>query len=191
MTNLGSMKDWRQFPEVFADVPGLLSENISFFRNSAIMPFVRLKAYQLLQWYKWAGEQRKVALLRAIIDRNEPEWIRTSLVTYLLVRGDNFLFSPQGPRAKDIVDWSQVETMQEAIGKPTGALQEVREPDALNDGFRLYSRRCRNGIVYLNMTGKQQTITLPTDAVYKDRSGQRVESLALDDLSGDYVLREE
>ena len=69
-----------------------------------------------------------------------------------------------------------------------GTMTEVREPNTPNDGFQLYSRRCQNGIVYLNLTGKQKVITLPTDAVYTDRSGQRVQTLTLDDLSGDYVL---
>jgi hypothetical protein len=104
------------------------------------------------------------------------------------VRGDNFFFAPQGPRASDIVNMEQVNATIQALGAANGSMHAMREEGTPNDGYRLYSRRYRNGIVYLNLTGKRKTISLPTDRTYYNRSGQRVREITLDDLRGDYVL---
>jgi hypothetical protein len=188
MCNLGSLKDWRRFPEIYADVPGIMSEDITTFLNAEASSSVRAKAYQLLQWFVWAAEVKKVVLLRAQLAQNSEELVRTALMTYLLTRGENFFFAPQGLQAKDIVDMGQVTAMQSALGKPAGTMQSTKEANTSGEGYRLYSRRCRNGIVYLNLTGKTKTIPLPEDGTYYNHSGQRVREITLDDLTGDYAL---
>ena len=80
------------------------------------------------------------------------------------------------------------DAMQSAPGKPTGLMQSTRETRSPNEGYRLYSRRCERGIVYLNLTGKQKTVTLPEDGTYYNRSGSRVRTMTLEDMTGDYVL---
>ncbi|MDW8206687.1 MAG: hypothetical protein RMJ43_02535 [Chloroherpetonaceae bacterium] len=186
--NLASMDDWRRFPEVYVDAPGIMAEDIVHFLNTEPKAYVRAQVYHRLHWYLWAARQNKVALLRAIVARNEEARVRTATVTYLLVRGANFFFAPQGPRVADIVPFSQVERIQRDLGAPAGEMQSTPEDRGPNEGYCLYSRPYQNGIVFLNLTGKRKTIALPGDRVFYARSGQRVTQIVLDDLQGDYVL---
>lgn len=188
MCNLGSLQDWRKFPEVYADVPGIMNENIVWFLDIDVRDYVRAKVYQNMMWYTWAAEQKKVVLLRAVISNNDEQSVRTALMTYLLVRGDNFFFAPQGLKVMDIVDMNRVATLQSAIGKPIEKLQTQVDPGTQKEGFRLYTRRCQNGIVYLNMTGKRKTVPLPENQTYYDRFGQRIREITLNDLEGGFAL---
>lgn len=188
MCNLGSLEDWRKFPEVYADVPGIMSEDIVEFMKVDPKAYVRRRAYEILLIADWMAQRNRVALLRAIVPDSKEETLATVVSAYTLVRGENFFFAPQGPKAVDTVDIARLTAMQNALGKPTEPMQSEREPGTSNDGYRWYSRRCGNGLVFLNLTGKTKTVSLPASQTYYDRAGKRIRAITLDDVTGDYVL---
>ncbi|MCX7887316.1 MAG: hypothetical protein N3B01_08725 [Verrucomicrobiae bacterium] len=186
--NVASMDDWRWFPHVYADAPGIMAEDIVHFLNVKPTAYIRAQVYHRLQWYQWAAQQNKLAILRAIIEPNEEARVRTACATYLIVRGPNFFFAPQGPKGADIVPFSPFERLCKNLGAPVGQMQSVLDDKSAGEGYRLYSRRYQNGIVFLNLTGKQMTVPLPQDKTYYDRHGRPVAHITLEDLQGDYVL---
>jgi len=92
MCNMGSLKDGNQFPSVYADVPGLMAENIS---EADPRGLARLGQYRLLNSISWFGSQNRVAVLRAIVQPDNTEDLRTAHMIYLLIKGPNFFFAPQ------------------------------------------------------------------------------------------------
>lgn len=188
MCNIAALSDWQKFPELYADVPGIMNEDIVHFLNSDAKAYARRVAYQQLHWIQWMADQNRVALLRAKISRDDEPFARTAVVTYLLVRGKNFFFAPQAPGTSDTIDLARVDAMQRALGTPTGRMESEKEAGSSADWNRLYWRSCQKGIVYLNLTGKPKTIRLPEDRTYYNRDGQPVREITVEDLTGEYVL---
>jgi hypothetical protein len=185
MCNMDTMPDWSKFPEVYADVPGIMKENI-FYDDPR--PAVRLKEYNEWTAIQWLAAKNRVALLRANVPEGDKERMVSALITYLIMRGPNFFFSPVVKKATYAIPPDEFMPARTALGDPVGPPQSQKEPGGKNDGYRLYWRRCANGLVYLNQTGKTLDIKLPTDRTYYSRAGRPVTSLQVSDLKGDYVL---
>ena len=91
MTNVGSLRDWTRFSSVFAEVPGLMLEDI-YDPNGAL--YARNSKYGLFSGLSWFGSQGRIGILRAMVGPNLVQ-IRTAATTYLLLKGPNFFFAPQ------------------------------------------------------------------------------------------------
>jgi Chitobiase/beta-hexosaminidase C-terminal domain len=188
--NEGSMSEEDRFTDVWSGFDGTIREDIT--NSFAGDTYSRNQLFRFYQRYQWEGPAGKAALLRALLPASSNSAfqakLRTSYVAYLVFRGPNFFF---GPRFDDAtatgVPPSSYSAMRARLGLPSAPAESS---SATNDGFRLYCRRTSGGIVYLNWTGKAQTIRLPSGDVYYNRDGKRVHSLSIPDLDGDYVLLE-
>jgi hypothetical protein len=78
--------------------------------------------------------------------------------------------------------------MKSQLGDPLAPLQSSLASGSTDNGYRLYSRQCQGGIVYVNFTGSTKTIVLPSGRLYYNAAGQQITSITLSDLGGDYVL---
>jgi hypothetical protein len=185
--NEGSMSDESRFSEVWAGFDGTMREDIT--HSFQPDPYSRDTVYTAYKRYQWEGPAGKVAILRVLIpnDSSFQDKLRTSYVAYLTFRGANFFFAPRFIDPPNGVPISAYRDMQRLLGLPTAPATDQQYGD--DPGFRLYSRATSTGLVYLNWSGQTLTITLPTGATYFDRNGNRVTSLTIPDLSGDYVLR--
>ena len=125
-------------------------------------------------------------------------------LVHLLWQGHNSFFGPfvsrQLSQGRVAVPWgtsgsSPIELepwlyadVQNALGLPTGPFTSQQKAGSPSPGYRVYQRMTEGGIVYLNWSGVTQTVTLPTDRLYYDHSGNRVTQLTILDMSGDYTL---
>jgi hypothetical protein len=185
--NEGSMNDESRFPSVWEGFDGTIREDIdSYFQGDS---YSRSEVFKYFTRYQWEGPAEKVAILRSLLPHeNDPTFsdlMRTSYLTYLIFRGDNFFY---GPRYSDsssqglpLADYVQ---LRNNLGLPNAAAQSS---SATQDGYRLYWRTTEGGIVYLNWSGQTQTVTLPSGQ-YFDRTGKAVTTLTIPDLRGDYAL---
>jgi hypothetical protein len=93
MCNLGSLKDPSQFESLFADVPGIMAENISDLNP---LEYARRKQYEEFTSVSWFGARGGTGVLRAIIPSpGDAEHLRTACAIYLLVKGVNYFFDPE------------------------------------------------------------------------------------------------
>jgi hypothetical protein len=184
MCNIGSLKDWSKFQNVYADVPGVMSEDIAY---NDPREFSRKGQYNDWTALSWLGSLGRVAVLRAIATRGNASEVRTGYMVYLLVRGPNFFFAPEfSDSTASAVPLAEYAPMRAALGEPTEALKIM--PDrSKGSPYNLYSRTCQRGIVYVNWTGKTEEIVLPGGARYFDPEGKPVTRLSLPDVSGTYV----
>lgn len=191
MCNIASLNDWRRFPEVYEDVPGIMNENLLIVQENP-RDFTRLKAYRQMQWYQWFGAQKRVMVLRSLMPVFNADHVQAALMLYLLVRNSESYFVLQirdtATNVTEEIPPPAYIGAKVALGDPIEPMQHRKEPGAPNEGFRLYWRKCVRGIVYVNYTGKRQTVSLPSDKVYYDRDGNPVTQLLLEDLATDYVL---
>ncbi len=180
MVNVGSLENNSNFPQVYANVDGIMRENILTF---AADDNDRNAFYENLTNVEWLLSAGKVALLRQPVDGTPPQ-VETSAVAYLLAKDGNSFFSETQSGAE--IDPAQYMGMFYSLGSPTGPEQD-QSFDPNNPGRRLYSRNFEGGIVYLNWTGATQNVTLPTGQSYFDQNGNAVTQLTLSDETGTYV----
>lgn len=182
MCNVGSMEDPSKFQEVWADIPGMMMEDI---RNTN--PQQRVKQQSIMNEASWFGEQGRVAILRSIVQPDDPDDLRFAYLVYLLVKGPNFFFAPQfSTKGSLAVPPSQYSAMRADLGEPTEPLRT--EPDkGKGPPYNLYSRTYESGIIYMNWTGAPKTIKLPSDRQYVDLNGDSVKSITVPDLKATYV----
>jgi len=186
MCNMGSLKDGSHFPSVYADVPGLMAENIS---EADPREFARLEQYDLLNSISWFGSQNRVAVLRAIVQRDNAEDLRTAHMIYLLIKGPNFFFAPQFKDSPSAVPPDQYVDMRSDLGEPLAPMRIERE-GTKGHPYEMYSRNYQRGTVYVNWTGTTQEIALLGNRHYFDSSGKRITHITVPDLTGTYVLIE-
>ena len=184
MCNVGSVKDPAQFQSLFADVPGIMEENIS---EPNPLEYARRKQHEELDFLSWFGARGGVAVLRAIVPQPvNAEQLRTACALYWLVRGPNFFFDPEADKSEYTLPPDRYAEMRSALGQPAARMRY--EPDTgKGNAYELYSRLYQRGIVYVNWTGKPQPITLPADRHYFSPNGQAIKALTLPDLAGTYV----
>lgn len=188
MPNVGSMSDPTQFQNVFASIPGALSEDIYSWHASPT-------AYTRNAWYQqnflgftWLGGQGKIGVLRANLPTGDSNALRTSFVVYSLLKGRNFFFAP-GTASSTNVNPSEWEGMRAALGNPV-ALAQSQQKSSAGIGYRLYWRNFNNGTVYLNLTGSTQTIQLDTRYKHWDPNGNVVTQLTIPDATGTFSTTE-
>jgi hypothetical protein len=186
MCNMGSLKDGSHFPSVYADVPGLMAENIS---EADPREFARLEQYDLLNSISWFGSQNRVAVLRAIVQRDNAEDLRTAHMIYLLIKGPYFFFAPQFKDSPSAVPPDQYVDMRSDLGEPLAPMRIERE-GTKGHPYEMYSRNYQRGTVYVNWTGTTQEIALLGNRHYFDSSGKRITHITVPDLTGTYVLIE-
>ena len=185
--NEGSMNDESRFSDVWAGFDGTIREEINaYFQGDS---YSRNEIYKYFTRYQWEGPAGKAAVLRSLLPRETSstfsDLMRTGYSTYLIFRGDNFFFAPRfddgTAQGVPLSDYAQ---MRNNLGLPTATAQSS---SATNDGYRLYSRTTEGGVVYLNITGQSQTVTLPAGQFY-DRNGSAVTKLTIPDLKADYAV---
>jgi hypothetical protein len=113
------------------------------------------------------------------------EQTQQMFLVYLLFSGPNAFFGPSS--STDGVERPQwYAGLKNMLGSPAEAPQSIQEAGK-ERGYRMWSRRCEGGIVYLNLTGTRKWITLPSDGPYYDRHGERISQVVLDDCTETYV----
>lgn len=188
MCNVGSLKDPGQFQSLFADVPGIMEENIS---EPNPLEYARRGQFDELNFVSWFGARGGVAVLRAIVPLPaNAEQLRTACALYWLIRGPNFFFDPEEQGSAYTMLPDRYAEMRSALGEPT-ELMRTKPDAAKGNPYTLYSRKFQRGIVYVNWTGKPQQITLPSDQHYFDPGGQRAKAITLADLAGTYMTTEQ
>lgn len=187
MCNLGSLKDPSQFQRIYADVPGIMAEDIL---EADPREFARSGKYDLLTAVSWFGSLGRVAVLRAIVRRDAADDLRTAQMIYLLVKGPNFFFAPQFSDSTAAVPPSQYAELRSHLGEPRTSMRVECDPRAKARTYCLYSRTYERGLIYVNWTGRPQQIVLPHDRPYFDINGRPITILNVPDLSGTYATTE-
>jgi Chitobiase/beta-hexosaminidase C-terminal domain len=189
MPNVGTMSDPTQFQNIFANVPGEMTENVYSWYPSP-------SAYTRNTWYQqnltnlsWFGQQNRVAILRAEVPSGDSNGLLASFVVYSLLKGPSFFFAP-GNTASSNTNPSAWEGMRAALGNPTSALMSQQMSSA-GVGYRLYWRNFNNGTVYLNLSGSTQTIKLSSSHTYWDPNGNQITQLVIPDATASYFVAEQ
>ncbi len=181
LTDTGSMSDPTQFSKVYASVPGMLDENVYEWHSGPTAYTLNKWVTTIFPWYSWAGAQGRVGIMGAFLPSNyESGALLTSFVTYELLKGVNFFFAPRVggtsiPLNAGWMSWTS------KLGNPVGLYKS-------SDGNRFFSRQYNNGYVYLNWTGRTQTVTLPSGS-WLDPHGNRVTRLSIPTWTGTFVNR--
>jgi hypothetical protein len=187
MANIGTPDDWTQFEQDFADVDGLVQEDL--FSNNRTNPSDANRAELQAVWnamsaYSASG---RVSLWGSVLARGSATYetdLRSSLMAYLMLSGPSSAWAPKSPDAKEIPP-ADYQAMKTALGPTTGPMSiEQGGPS----GAALYVRATQNGIVYVNETGDTVTVSCPNGVTCRDRSGAVVAQLSVPDLTGDYLL---
>jgi hypothetical protein len=187
MANIGTPDDWRQFQEDFADVDGLVQEDL--FSNARTNPSDEHRTELRAVWGAMSAfsASGRVALWGSVLGRGSATYetdLRSSLMAYLLLSGPSSAWAPKSPDAVEIPP-GDYQAVKAALGPATGPMSIEQEGPA---GAALYVRTTQNGIVYVNETGATVTVPCPNGASCRDRSGAVVAQLAIPDLTGDYLL---
>jgi Chitobiase/beta-hexosaminidase C-terminal domain len=183
--NAGDLTDHRRFPDLYADIAGIVEEDLLYYYKPAAS--FRRELHRRHQNAAWLASTGKVGVLSFHSlerDATLADRMRTAYVHYLVLHGPNFFFAPQFdvPEAPP----GLYQEMRDALGLPTGPATSDRAGGS--DGHRLYSRPTEGGLVFLNWSGTTQRIELPAGRAHFDRSGRPVTHLTVPDLAGDYVL---
>jgi hypothetical protein len=186
MCNIGSLADWGQFKAIYAEIPGVMQEDIA---EANPREFARTGEYNLLTALSWFGSEGRPAVLRALLSRGSTEQIRTAYMFYLLVKGPNFFFAPEFTDHAAAVPRDKYADTRAALGEPTDSMKIVPVRPK-NTAYNLYSRTYQHGIVYVNWTGSAQEMILPGTNRYFDFEGKPVTRITLPDLTGTYVTTE-
>lgn len=187
LANMGSPDDWTRFRADFADVDGLLNEDL--FTYARTDPSNEHRALLLSTWralstYSASG---RVVLLGSVLQPQSPTYrtdLRSDLMAYLLLSGPESAWAPKSTASKEIPP-PDYQAMASAIGPATSPMSVRTEGTS---GAALYQRATRNGIVYVNESGHDVTVSCPAGATCRDRTGARVRHLTVPDLTGDYLL---
>ncbi|BAY07130.1 chitobiase/beta-hexosaminidase C-terminal domain-containing protein [Calothrix sp. NIES-2098] len=182
--NEGSVSDESQYNEVFANTDGVILENFLGEIYGSDGDYVRLKYYRSYQRMKNFAAN-KVQIYQPRLDKPE-KTISSMYLAYLIFAGENRFFSPYKNDSEEI-DPKQYAEIKNTLGAPTAEAKDEKEPGK-GDGYRLYSRACEGGIAYFNLTGKTQTINLPSGKQYFDRDGNLVTRISIKDKEAKYVL---
>ena len=182
MCNMGSISDEKQFPEIYKDVGGVMTEDWP----GATVDGKETKwgergREQTFRRLQWLASQNKAALIRSEHSDDPAKWeasARYAYAAYLLVRGENFFYCMGRPGAKEVPPGACA-GMADALGKPTAPVAE-EQPG-------LWRRECEGGRVYVNWTTGPVTIAVAPG--YTDREGKAAASVTIPRLQGEYVLR--
>ncbi len=189
MPNSGGISDWSQFKNTFGAAQGLMLEEINP-ENSASDFYVRTFQYNQMVAYSNESALGYPMVFASIVPVSSASRIVDSYVMYLLLRGPNTFYAPEIAGTYNALPPALYQDIGSALGEPTSSFscKPAAETATENPGLCVYSRTFQNGAVYLNWTGKAQTIKLPTNEVFYDANHRVVTSLSLPDLRAAYVL---
>lgn len=184
--NAGDLTDHTRFPDLYADIAGIVEEDLLYYYKPATSFRRELhRRHRNAAWLASAGKVGVLSFHSLERDGTLGERLRTAYVHYLILHGANFFFAPQFDVPE--VPPTLYREMRAALGLPTGPVTSERAAGG-SDGHRLYSRPTEGGLVFLNWSGATRRIELPPGRVHYDRSGRPVTHLTVPDLAGDYVL---
>ena len=169
LVNVGMPADTDQFPELFANVDGILYETWP--------EKTRSRSITYMGFARWFAEQNRVAILRSLFDERTDfsDELLNAYMAYLIARGDNFFFGPRFSGSSEEVPERYYAEHRDTLGWHTGDPVEI-QPD-------VWKRTHEGGIVFLNWSDK--TLTLDVPPGYRTRDGGL---LTLKSMSGDYVV---
>jgi hypothetical protein len=180
--NVGTMSDPSKFKTVFADVPGIINEDI-YAWHANLSTYTRNNWYsQTMTYYPWVASQGKVQILRAVVPIGDFNSLLSAFAMYSLLKGPNSFFAP-GSQSTSISP-SQWMGMRSLLGDPIGTMKSVQYGSTA--GYRLYSRVFQGGTVYLNFSGATRTITLDKRYLHWDPRGNQITTLTIPDNSGTF-----
>lgn len=189
LVNRGTMDRWDQYPNVYSQVTGTISEELSYpYRNGS--QYMRELLYRLMVCDLWSSSHGKSMILRwpylpAAPDPTFADELRRAYVHYLLLASPQSYFNPvHGGVELDPTMWGP---MAAALGDSVDQAM-IGAGLGKYEGYRFYSRQTTGGVVYLNWTGVPVTVSLPSDRLYTDRAGRLVTQLKIPDMAGDYAL---
>lgn len=186
MCNAGGPTDHARFTDLYADIGGILEEDLlDLYRPG---DWFRQELYHRYLNAAWLASTGKVGLLSfhtLARDGGLGDRLRTAYVHYLILRGMNFFLAPQFDVPE--VPPALYEEMRAALGRPVGPAASEQAPGK-GPGHRLYSRATEGGLVFLNWSGASRRIPLPPGRTYYDRGGRAITQLTLPDMTGDYVV---
>lgn len=180
--NVGGLDFPTQFGAIFGNQPGTVFEN--FWDGPAPVAFIRNFWTPIFQQVAAYSNLGKVTEFRMGATSNGTD-IRSATCLYELVKGPNSFF---GPMVKGTVTGyapSAYQSWLDRLGNPTAVMTATPEPGA-RPGYDMFSRTYDNGIVYLNWTGTNKVITLPS-GTWVDSNGSAVSSLTIADGAGAFV----
>jgi hypothetical protein len=186
--NAGDLSDHARFADLYADVGGILEEDLLYLYKPG--DWFRQGLYRRHLSAAWLASTGKVGLLTfhtLARDGGLEGRLRTAYVHYLILRGANFFFAPQFGVPE--VPPALYDEMRAALGLPTGPATS-EQAAGRGAGHRLYSRPTEGGVVFLNWTGTTRRIPLPPGRAYYDRRGHPITQLTLPDMTGDYAVFE-
>src|SRR4030043_2176555 len=190
MAKQGSIDDNSRYPEVFANVDGIMWEDTGGeYRSGASASWWMPQFYNTFTQVAWLNSVNKPIIARAELpaktDPNYNNLLVNKFLTYEVFKTDNSFFGPSIGTTE--IDPAEYADMKNALGRSIAAPESTPEAGSPYYNYqtnRLYSRKFEGGLVYLNWTGtKNKVITLPTDRTYYDpASGQAVTQITLPDI---------
>jgi hypothetical protein len=187
MINMGTPDDWAAVPLDFADVDGLINEEVFWGKqpNGTVDDRAKLVAtWTAISAFSNSGRLTVLGSLLTPSSSTYETALRSGLMAYLLLSGPNSAWAPKTPEAAEIPP-SAYQAMKSALGRATSALST--QPDE-SSGGALFSRQTEHGTVYVNYTGHDVTVQCPSGLTCRDRAGTVVAELSIADLTGDYLL---
>jgi len=182
MVDTGSLSNPSGYQTLYANVPGILTENVYGWAPNPDSYVINNWTTTIFPWFAWAGATGKVNVMGAFLPSNyESGALQTAFVVYELLKGANSFFAPRVggtalPLSAGWMSWNA------KLGGPVGAYKST------GVGNRLFSRQYTNGYVYLNWTGRTETVTLP-GATWYDPHDNRVTRLTIPNGTGTFVNR--
>jgi hypothetical protein len=179
IADMGSLSNPSAFSTTYASLEGFTQENLWGWGPTPSSWVINNWATTIFPWYRWVASQGRVSLLGAFLPSNYGSGaLLSSFVTYELIKGVNSFFAPRVggtalPLSSGWMNWAS------KLGTPVGSY---------SDNNHLFSRRYSYGYVYLNWTGRTQTITLPAGTWYNP-SNQRVTRISIPTWKGTFVNR--
>jgi hypothetical protein len=191
MVNGGGIKDTNTYDKLFKGLEGKFFEGFMYYFEQGYWD--RLQIYWQLQSARWMDRHNKITIFQAGLPDtysfSSPglkDVIRTMTCAYLIARGQNSFYG----LSRDTTDYDYWEIepkhyqyLKSWMGMPLAPFEVKYEDNDL--AYGLYKRKYAGGWVYLNLTGKEQTIGL--NGTFYDREGKAITSITIPDFRGDIV----
>ncbi len=175
--------DFSATEEIFRNRDIFAGQNVDYHKKMLLM---------YLDNYIWFNDQGGISLFQSRFPSSpSDEELRRTYLMYLMFRGPNSFFAPRYDGTTNEVEPELFSEIQDDLGKPVKPTITTLAEDAelpAEEGRVLYKRECEGGIAYINFTGQDITVELPSGNWY-DRNGAAVTQLFIPELYGDYVKK--
>lgn len=197
--HIGSMNNpgWSTFHELYANCPAMMRETYKISSLASMGASAHSQYYnEMINLYWFANAAPPV--FSTAVNPNEPrtrvvDWgtwldngdIHTALAAYSMVRGPNTFFDLLKPGgAQPAVNPNEWLPIANKLGSGTSAPTTIATGSGT--GYVLLKRTWQYGTSYLNLTGRTQTVSLPSGS--RNWSGTLIHSLTLANGKGDVVV---